>query len=93
MFRFSIRDGLLAVPLLAVCFAWLCEKGRVEAKQAEAAKLRLQLREQEQEFSLREAALRAQLNTPRLSNFSELRCGLGFILEPDSPECSDPSLP
>ena len=34
MFHFSIRDCLLAVPLMALCFAWVCEKGRVETMQS-----------------------------------------------------------
>jgi hypothetical protein len=85
MFRFSIRDCLLAVPLVAVCFAWVCEKGRVEAMQDKAAELRQQLLKQEQHFLRREAALKAKLFPARYH-----RCNLETF---DLPDCRDPSSP
>lgn len=88
MFRFSIRDGLLAVPLVAVCFAWICEKGRVDATQAKAAELQLQLLKQEQHFLRREAALKAKLMPPRPKRL----CGVGMNTL-DLPDCWDPSSP
>ena len=86
MFRFSIRDCLLAVPLAAVCFAWVCEKGRVEDMQDEEAGLREQMLKREQYFLQREAALNAKLMPPRPLG----RCQLGTFTLPD---CWDPSSP
>ena len=88
MFRFSIRNCLLVVPLVAVGFAWICEKGRVEAMHDTAAELRQQLLKQEQHFLRREAALRAKLMPPRPRPID--RCQLGTF---DLPDCWDPSSP
>jgi|GEM_PF-4936997 len=87
MFRFSIRDCLLTAPLVAVCFAWACEKGRVDDLQYKAAGLREQMVKQEQHFLRREAALKAKLmpSRPRQG-----RCQLGTFTLPD---CWDPSSP
>ncbi|MBC7853651.1 MAG: hypothetical protein IAF94_09465 [Pirellulaceae bacterium] len=83
MFRFSIRDCLLAVPLAAVCFAWVCEKGRLETMQDEAEGLSLEMLKQEQQFRLREAALKAKLMPP----YPRARCQLGTF---EGPDCWDP---
>lgn len=88
MLRFSIRDCLLTVPLVAVCFAWVCEIGRVEVMQDKAAELRQQMLKREQHFQRREAALKAKLLPPRPKRL----CGVGMNTL-DLPDCWDPSSP
>ena len=85
MFRFSIRDMVLASPLIAVCFAWVCERGRLEVTQEQVVRLQAELQEQGAQFQLREDALRLKLAPPHRPR----RCGLGFV---ECGDCSDPSL-
>ena len=86
MFRFSIRDALLATPLVAVGFAWVCERGRFEATQEQVEKLQAELQEQDAQFQLRETALKLKLAPTRKVR----TCGLGIM---DCGDCCDPSLP
>ena len=83
MFRFSIRELILILPLLAVCFAWVCEHGRLKATQENVDKLQAELRDQHAQFEVRETALRAKFAPPRTR-----RCGVGIMIVPD---CWDPS--
>jgi hypothetical protein len=75
MFRFSIRDALLAVPLLAIGFAWVCDRGRLEATQEQVAKLRAELQEQDFNSLVREAKLKLELSPN--DSFPVWRCGIG----------------
>lgn len=85
MFRFSIRDALLVSPLAAVCFAWVCERGRLEATQEQVVKLRADLQERDANFQLREAVLRRKIAPSQKVG----RCGLESF---ECGDCSDPSL-
>ena len=92
MFRFSIRDCLLAVPLVAVSFAWICEKGRVDTMEYEATGLRQQILKREQYFLQREAALEAKLMPPRPRRMCSIGMDALDYLK-NVPDCCDPSSP
>lgn len=86
MFRFSIRDAMLLGPVLAVGFAWVCERGRLDATERQVIQLKMELQAMEDTLKAREAALEAKFSP--LLDFP-VKCGMVYIQRGD---CCDPSL-